>query len=136
VPLGHGLREALTRNAASVDRDFRDSAEVARSFLKLLRRRGRVGSTLRMMHEVGFLGRYLPEFARISLLIQHDLYHHYTVDEHTLKVVEALDELHNSKDRRRAQLRAVLDEVADVALLYLALLLHDIGKGREGGHVA
>src|SRR5919198_285367 len=135
VPLGHGLREALSRSAAAVDRDFRGSAEVAGSFLKLLRRRGRVGSNLRVMHEVGFLGRYLPEFARVSLLIQHDLYHHYTVDEHTLKAVEALDELHNGTDRARAHLRAAFDELEDPALLYLSLLLHDIGKGRGSGHI-
>ena len=135
VPLGHGLREALSRNVAAVDRDFRGSAEIASSFLKLLRRRGRVGSTLRMMHEVGFLGRYLPEFARVSLLIQHDLYHHYTVDEHTLKAVEALDELHNGTDRARAHLRGVFDELEDPALLYLSVLLHDIGKGRGSGHI-
>jgi [protein-PII] uridylyltransferase len=136
VPFSHNLAEATRRSLVQVNRAFRTSEATAGAFLNLLRRRGRVGHALRLMHEVGFLGRYLPEFARISLLIQHDLYHHYTIDEHTLKVVEALDELNNSKDRRRAQLRAVFDEVADVALLYLALLLHDIGKGHEGGHVA
>lgn len=135
VPLDHGLRDALSRSIAAIDRDFRDSAEVANSFLKLLRRRGRVGRTLRMMHEVGFLGRYLPEFARISLLIQHDLYHHYTIDEHTLKAVEALDELHAATDRARAHLRTVFDETEDAALLYLSVLLHDIGKGRGSGHI-
>jgi len=133
--LSHGLRDALSRSIAAVDRDFRDSAEVANSFLKILRRRGRVGRTLRMMHEVGFLGRYLPEFARISLLIQHDLYHHYTIDEHTLKAVEALDELHNTTDRQRAHLRTAFDETEDPALLYLSVLLHDIGKGRGSGHI-
>jgi [protein-PII] uridylyltransferase len=136
VPFSHGLREALCRSVTAVDRDFRDSAEMANSFLKLLRRRGRVGRTLRMMNEVGFLRRYLPEFGRISLLIQHDLYHHYTIDEHTLKAVEALDELYAATDLARAPLRAVFDEVEDPALLYLSVLLHDIGKGRGSGHVA
>lgn len=135
VPFGHGLREAVTRSLAAVDRDFRASREAAEAFLKLLRRRGRVGRTLRLMHEVGFLGRYLPEFGRISLLIQHDLYHHYTVDEHTLKAVEALDELHGSRGKQRAHLRAAFDEIEDPALLYLSLLLHDIGKGRGSGHI-
>jgi [protein-PII] uridylyltransferase len=135
VPLDQGLRDALSQSVSVVDRDFRDSAEIARSFLKLLRRRGRVGRTLRVMHEVGFLDRYLPEFGRISLLIQHDLYHHYTIDEHTLKAVEALDELHNTTDRRHAHLRSVFDETEDPALLYLSVLLHDIGKGRGGGHI-
>ncbi len=136
VPFSHSLHEAIRRSLAQVNREFRASSAAAESFLKLLRRRGRVGHVLRLMHEVGFLSRYLPEFGRIQMLIQHDLYHHYTVDEHTLKVIEALDELHNSRGRKRAHLRAVLDEVKDVALLYLALLLHDIGKGRGHGHVA
>jgi [protein-PII] uridylyltransferase len=87
------------------------------------------------MHEVGFLGRFVPEFGRISQLIQHDHYHHYTVDEHTIKAVEALDELHASQDKQRAHLRAVFDEVEDPALLYLSVLLHDIGKGRGRGHI-
>ena len=136
VPFSHGMHEAMRHSLARVNRDFRASVKAANAFLKLLRRRGRVGHVLRLMHQVGFLGRYLPEFGRISLLIQHDLYHHYTIDEHTLKVVEALDELNSSEDRRRAHLRAVFDEIEDPALLYLSLLLHDIGKGQGSGHVA
>jgi [protein-PII] uridylyltransferase len=135
VPLGHNLTEAIRNNLDSIDRKFRGSAEVSDEFLKLLRRRGRVGHVLRLMHQVGFLGRYLPEFGRISLLIQHDLYHHYTIDEHTLRVVDALDELNNSEDSRRANLRSVFHQVDDPALLYLSLLLHDIGKGQGPGHV-
>ncbi|MGH9903766.1 MAG: HD domain-containing protein, partial [Pyrinomonadaceae bacterium] len=136
VPFGHGLRDAAVRNLASVDRGFRASPEAAGAFLGLLRGRGRVGHVLRLMHEVGLLGRYLPEFGRISLLIQHDLYHHYTIDEHTLKAVEALDEIDGARDTQRAHLRAVFDEVEDGALLYLSVLLHDIGKGAGGGHIA
>jgi len=136
VGFSHGLLEAIRNNLGLVDKSFRHSAEAANCFLRLLRRRGRVAHTLRLMHQVGFLGRYLPEFGRVSLLIQHDLYHHYTIDEHTLKVIEALDELNNSEDSTRAHLRAVFDEIEDSALLYLSLLLHDIGKGQGPGHVA
>lgn len=135
VPFSQPLRDALGRSLTAVDRDFRESAEIANSFLKILRRRGRAGRTLRMMNEVGFLRRYLPEFGRISLLIQHDQYHHYTIDEHTLKAVEALDELYAGEDRARAPLRSIFDEVEDPALLYLSVLLHDIGKGRGRGHI-
>jgi [protein-PII] uridylyltransferase len=67
-------------------------------------------------------------------LIQHDLYHHYTVDEHTLRAIEALDNLHNA-ETSLASLRAALEEIEDVRLLYLALLLHDLGKGRGPGHI-
>jgi [protein-PII] uridylyltransferase len=135
VQLSHSLNDAIRNSLGAIDKTFRSSAKAADQFLKLLRCRGRVGHVLRIMHQVGFLGRYLPEFGRISMLIQHDLYHHYTIDEHTLRVVEALDELDNSEDSRRANLRTVFDEVEDPALLYLSLLLHDIGKGQGPGHV-
>jgi [protein-PII] uridylyltransferase len=135
VPFSHRLQETVRETLPLVDDNFRASAEASRAFLKLLSRRGRGGYVLRLMHEVGFLGRFMPEFERISLLIQHDLYHQYTVDEHTLKAVEALDELHVSQDRQRAHLRIIFDEIKDPALLYLAILLHDIGKGRGRGHI-
>ncbi len=136
VSFSHDLRDAISRSLAAVDREFRGSAESAGSFLALLRRRGRVGRALRLMHETGFLGRYLPEFNRISLLIQHDLYHHYTIDEHTLLAVEALDEITNNEQAVGPHLHAAFREVEDIALLYLSVLLHDLGKGRGSGHVA
>jgi [protein-PII] uridylyltransferase len=135
LPLGHGLQEALRVSLKAVDQKFRASPEAAEAFLKLLRRCGRVGYVLRLMHEVGFLERFLPEFGRINMLIQHDLYHHYTVDEHTLRTLDALDKLHDSRDKQGAHLRLVFDEIEDVALLHLSLLLHDIGKGRGPGHI-
>jgi [protein-PII] uridylyltransferase len=131
----HGLREAIRKNLARIDRHFRASNEASRSFLSLLRRRGDVGRTLRLMHDTGLLGRYLPEFDRVSMLIQHDLYHHYTVDEHTLRAIEALDELPHTRDPSLARLRSVMNEVEDSRLLYLALLLHDLGKGGGLGHI-
>jgi len=135
APLSQTLRDAMRQSLPAVDRHFRLSAEGPRAFMKLLGRRGRAGYVLRLMHEIGFLARFVPEFARISLLIQHDLYHHYTVDEHTLKAVEALDELYASQDKQRAHLRAIFDEVEEPGLLYLSILLHDIGKGRGRGHI-
>lgn len=135
VPLSQTLRDAMRQSLAAVDLDFRRSPEASRAFMKLLARRGRAGYVLRMMHEIGFLTRFVPEFRRISLLIQHDLYHHYTVDEHTLKAVEALDELYASQDKQRAHLRAIFDEIENPSLLYFSILLHDIGKGRGRGHI-
>src|SRR6266700_5780408 len=125
----------MPRNLSGGACGFRHSSDVAQAFLALLSRGGRVGQTLRLMCDVGLLGRYLPEFERIRLLIQHDLYHHYTVDEHTLRAIEALDALHHSRPAGLARLRAALNEVDDVGLLYLALLLHDLGKGRGRGHI-
>ena len=131
----HELAHAISHSLGSLDNEFRASKEAARLFLALLRKPAEVGRTLRMMHEVGLLGRYLPEFERVSMLIQHDLYHQFTVDEHTLKAIEALDDLHRRSDRNVARFRAVLDQVHDVGLLYLALLLHDLGKAGGRGHI-
>jgi len=135
VPLSQTLCDAMRQSLTAVDLDFRRSHEASRAFMKLLARRGRAGYVLRMMHEIGFLTRFVPEFRRISLLIQHDLYHHYTADEHTLRAVEALDELYASQDKQRAHLRAVFDEIENPSLLYLSIFLHDIGKGRGRGHI-
>jgi [protein-PII] uridylyltransferase len=135
VPLSQNLRDAIRQSLPAMDRNFRRSPEASRAFMKLLARRGRGGYVLRLMHEIGFLSRFLPEFSRISLVIQHDLYHRYTVDEHTLKAVEALDELYASQDKQRAHLRSIFDEIEDPSLLYLSILLHDIGKGRGRGHI-
>jgi [protein-PII] uridylyltransferase len=129
------LSEIIRRNLAAIDANFRKSPEPARSFLELLRPRGRVAHALRLLQKTGLLGRYLPEFDRVSMLIQHDLYHHYTVDEHTLRAIEALDDLNNKRDPELSSLRAALEEIDDVRLLYLALLLHDLGKGRGRGHI-
>lgn len=139
VAFEDSLRDAVRHSLGVVGRDFRASAEHAAAFLRILRRRGRVGFALRQMHEVGFLTRYLPEFRPISLLMQHDLYHHYTVDEHTLKAVEALDAVPAVEDGRGphgANLCAAFEGVRDPALVYLSVLMHDIGKGGGRGHIA
>lgn len=131
----HHLGQAIRLNLAAIDNHFRASKEAALSFLALLQRPAEVGRTLRMMHEVGLLGRYLPEFGRVSMLIQHDLYHQFTVDEHTLRAIEALDALLHGTDRSGARFRKILDQVEDVSLLYLGLLLHDLGKAGGRNHI-
>ncbi|HYR75705.1 MAG TPA: [protein-PII] uridylyltransferase [Pyrinomonadaceae bacterium] len=136
VPFDYRLRELITRSSRAIGPTWRSSLEVSNAFFALLRRRGRAGFVLRSMHDLGLLARLIPEFSRISLLVQHDLYHHFTVDEHTLQAIETLDDLHNSEGRNRAHLRGVLDQIKDPTLLYLALLLHDIGKGQGRGHIA
>jgi [protein-PII] uridylyltransferase len=132
---GSSLQEYVQFHLPLVNRRFRSSAEAAAAFLKMLRAKGRVAAVLRLMHELGFLGKYLPEFGRITCLVQHDLYHRYTIDEHTLRAIEALDALANSRSRQLERYRQVYSEVSDPALLHLGLLMHDIGKGLGGGHV-
>jgi [protein-PII] uridylyltransferase len=142
VSLSPELRLVIRKSLAGVDRKFRCSHAAGTLFAEVLRRRGSVSPALRGMHETGFLGRFLPEFGRITFLVQHDFYHRYTIDEHSLKAVEALDRLlarGGSETERFAQadrFARVFGEVGDAAPLYLGLLLHDIGKGHGGGHVA
>jgi [protein-PII] uridylyltransferase len=136
VPFDYRLREVLSQSLRNIGPASRASVEVSNAFFGLLRRRGRAGYVLRSMHDLGLLARLIPEFSRISFLVQHDLYHHFTVDEHTLRAVETLDELHTSENKPRAHLRAVFDQIENPTLLYLALLLHDIGKGEGRGHIA
>jgi [protein-PII] uridylyltransferase len=136
VTLSDELKTAIRGQLHLVTRSFRASKEAARAFAEILRQRGRVAAALREMHETGFLGRLLPEFARITFLVQHDFYHKYTIDEHSLKAVEALDRLAEAADPRLLRFTKVFEEMTDTAPLYLAMLLHDIGKGYGGGHVA
>jgi [protein-PII] uridylyltransferase len=131
---GSGLEEFVQRHLPLVNRTFRSSPEAGQALLKMLRVKGRVAAALRQMHELGFLGRLMPEFGRLTCLVQHDLYHKYTVDEHTIRAIEALDDLFNSRSRQLERWRAVYNEISDPAVLHLGLLMHDIGKGLGGGH--
>jgi [protein-PII] uridylyltransferase len=135
VPLADELKQELRAHSGLVDRAFRASPEASQALLGLFGRRGRVGPALRVLHETGILGRLLPEWARISFLVQHDLFHRYTVDEHTLRALEALDDAAAGENADYARLGAAFDEIEDAMPLYLGMLLHDIGKGRGGGHV-
>jgi [protein-PII] uridylyltransferase len=128
------LQEAIQSSLPVVNRAFRSSAEAAQAFLKMLRVKGRVAAALRLMHELDFLGKFLPEFGRVTCLVQHDLYHRYTVDEHTLRALEALDELALSRAKQTERYRNLYGEISDPAQLHLGLLMHDIGKGMGGNH--
>jgi len=128
------LQDAVLSSLPVVNRVFRASAEAARAFLKMLRVKGRVASALRLMHELDFLGKFLPEFGRVTCLVQHDLYHRYTVDEHTLRAIGALDELALSRGREAERYRNLYGEISDAAPLHLGLLMHDVGKGLGGNH--
>jgi [protein-PII] uridylyltransferase len=135
VGLSDDLKSAIHERTRQIGRAFRSSREACSVFLRLLHRRGRVGPALRAMHETGVLGCLVPEWARITFLVQHDYFHKYTVDEHTLKAIDALDEVAAGDDPALAPLGRLFDELEDVFPVYLGMLLHDIGKGRGNGHV-
>ncbi|HSH74059.1 MAG TPA: ACT domain-containing protein, partial [Longimicrobiales bacterium] len=133
VDVAPELKELVRSRLGLVDRAVRHSPDSADAFMDILRQRQGAGRALRALHESGLLSRYMPELRRISLMVQHDHHHRYTIDEHTLRVVEALDELARSQDHQRTILRDALEGVEDHAVLALAALLHDVGKGRGAG---
>ena len=131
----HPDLEQLIRDAAwMMDRKLRMDQHVHETFHEIISQPGAVGHILRRMHELDILGRYLPEFGRLTCLVQHEFFHQYTVDEHTLVCIEKLDGLWDGKWDHYKKYREVFEEIARPSILYLALLLHDAGKGFESDH--
>ncbi len=108
------------------DRYWRVSAMHA-DFRGILKNKGRVGSTLRRMRDLGFLARYLPEFGRLDCLPGISRGRRYSIDEHTLRAVDRLDQVANSTDPGLRDYRGLLEQVEDPSILYLGLLLHETG---------
>jgi [protein-PII] uridylyltransferase len=125
---GAELTALIRANASLLTEEWARRPEVRETFLHILRQKGKVGRILRWMHEGGVLGRIVPEFAPLTCLVQHEFFHRYTADEHTLVCLEQLDAMLGAKEpdlRRYADLYARV-EVPEI--LALAVLLHDTGK--------
>lgn len=135
VELSPRSERLIRQNIHRVDEAFRSDPEAADLLLRILGSPTRVYRTLRAMNEVGLLGALIPEFAHLVGLWQQDLYHTYTVDIHSLFLVEQLRRLRRGRYAKELPHATELmrEEIAP-AELYLACLLHDIGKGLGGGH--
>ena len=92
------LGDLVKRRLKLVDRTFQYNKENRTVFLDILSRKGEVGRILRMMHQVDFLGRYIPEFGELTCLVQHEFYHQYSADEHTLVCLEQLDKIWEAQE--------------------------------------
>ncbi len=125
------VRQLVHDQLPNIDRAFRMAKANRETFQAILERKGDVATTLRLMHRNGFLGRYLPEFAPLDCLVQHEFFHRYTADEHTLRCVDLLDELVGETAPKREIFRRLFHEIADPYALYLAVILHDTGRAEN-----
>lgn len=137
VPLSRAARRALREHVHLIDDALRGDAAAAATLVRILASPRRVMRSLIAMNETGVLGRFLPEWEHIVCRWQHVVYHTYTVDVHSIFLVEELRRLWQGK---YAELVPDLSELAhtteDLPMVYLGCLLHDIGKGYGGDHSA
>ncbi len=123
------------RDTKLINKSVRKDPRANALFLDLLGGRNDPETALRWMNEAGVFGRFVPDFGRVNAQMQFDMYHHYTVDEHTIRAIGLLSQIERGlleDDHPRATKQ--IHRVASRRALYVAVLLHDIAKGRGGDH--
>lgn len=137
VPLSRTAQRLVRENLHLVDERLRHDPEASACFLRILASERRVMRSLMVMNELGLLARLLPEWEHIVCRWQHVIYHTYTVDVHSIFLVEELRRLWRGKyERALPELTELMRSCEDRTVLFLGSLLHDIGKGFGGEHSA
>ncbi len=136
---GYRMHPNIMRLIAShlplIDDEMRDSPEAAKIFLRLLLDHGNPERGLRRMNELGVLSTFIPEFENIVAMMQFNVYHHYTVDEHIIQCVSCLAQIERGELVEELPVASgILKAGVNRRVIYVALLLHDIGKGRPEDH--
>ncbi len=133
----------ITRSLGLIDGKLRDSREANKLFVEILTSVHTPEVVLRRMNEAGVLGRFIPDFGRIVAMMQFNMYHHFTVDEHLIQALGVLADMVSGRLKDEHPLsNEILPEITNKRALYVALFLHDIAKGRpqdhsvEGGRIA
>ncbi|HEX2101998.1 MAG TPA: ACT domain-containing protein, partial [Candidatus Synoicihabitans sp.] len=124
------LQSLIRVEVPLITRRVLESPDANTSFRAILDDAGAVATALNQMHELGVLTRFIPEFSALTCLVQHEFYHRYTADIHTLSAIAELDQVFTGADPLTLKYRTTLHETPYPNLLYLILLLHDIGKAR------
>jgi [protein-PII] uridylyltransferase len=125
----------ITRSLRLIGHDLRNDRDANAWFLEILTSPRTVERILRQMNEAGVLGRFVPDFGKIVALMQFNMYHHYTVDEHLIRAVGVMAEIANGGLKNELPLtHELLPHLNDTRLLYVALFIHDIAKGRPEDH--
>lgn len=123
------------RDSGLIDAGVRKDPRANALFLDVLTSRNDPETVLRWMNEAGVFGRFVPDFGRVVAQMQFDMYHHYTVDEHTIRAIGLLGSIEKGEVKADHPLASeVVGKVASRRVLYVATLLHDIAKGRRGDH--
>ncbi|HXI09369.1 MAG TPA: [protein-PII] uridylyltransferase [Thermodesulfobacteriota bacterium] len=133
VEIDQGTVDLILGYLETAGDEFRTSRDVSESFIKILKGRN-VYRTLSEMHRLKFLDKYIPEFADITCRVQHDLYHVYTVDAHTLFAVREIERLRGEYKPDFSLQSTIFEEIPNPEVLILAVLFHDIGKAHGKGH--
>ncbi len=137
----HGLEihpqamRAANRDARLIDADVRADRRANAHFMAVLTSPRDPEYVLRWMNEASVFGRFVPDFGRVVAQMQFDMYHHYTVDEHSIRAIGLLSRIEKGvlgDDHPLAT--AILKQIVSRRVLYVAVLLHDIAKGRGGDH--
>ncbi len=125
----------LAANLNRINEPMRENKEAVRIFLDLMLKHGNPERALRRMNELGVLAAFLPEFAPIVAMMQFNMYHHYTVDEHIIQCISHLAKIERGELVEELPVASsILKKGVNRKVLYIALLLHDIGKGRPEDH--
>ncbi len=126
----------ISANLDMIDAEMRADPEAQRIFLDLLLKHGNPERALRRMNELGVLGAFIPEFQHIVAMMQFNMYHSYTVDEHTIQVISNFAQIERGELEEDLPLSSSIIKAGGLnrKVLYVAMLLHDIGKGREQDH--
>lgn len=123
------------RDAGLIGGAVRRDPRANQMFMDILTSRRDPETVLRWMGEAGVFGRFVPDFGRVVAQMQFDMYHHYTVDEHTIRAIGLLAQIEKGADGEEHSLATeVFTEIASRRVLYVSVLLHDIAKGRHGDH--
>ena len=125
----------IAANLDRIDDDMRASPEANRIFMDMLIKRGNPERALRRMNELGVLAAFVPEFAPVVAMMQFNMYHSYTVDEHTIQCISNLAQIERGELVETLPIAsAILKRGVNRRVIYVALFLHDIGKGRPEDH--
>jgi [protein-PII] uridylyltransferase len=134
--IGPELSIRISRRLSIINRSFIYHKKTREMLRTIFSRKGEVGAICRLMHEHGVLGRLFPEFRPLTCLVQHEFFHRYTADEHTLVCLESIDKIIDAKSPPYNKYQPMLQAVEQPHLLYLAMLLHDSGKSANTRHHA